>query len=214
MYSSPKIVSRTQPLPDFDEYSVAGVDEAGRGALAGPVFAAAVILDPSNVIENCVDSKKLSALQRERVANQVKRKALAWCVASADHHAIARLNILHATLRAMAAAVAGLALTPTQVFVDGNRCPSLQSPCTAVIGGDQRLRCIAAASILAKTARDEHMCDMDKHYPVYQFAAHKGYATRKHIAALAKYGCSPIHRTSWVKVQQFSSRLNYTETQA
>lgn len=213
MYDLPKLIAKTQSLPHFDERFVAGVDEAGRGALAGPVVAAAVILNPHLEIENCIDSKKLSAVQRERTAEDIKRKALAWHVASASHHEIIHFNILQATLLAMARAVAGLQLSPQQVFVDGNRCPLIKSPCTAIIGGDQRLRCIAAASILAKTTRDDYMRDVDARYPVYQFASHKGYATRKHIASLAKYGSCPIHRTSWAKVRQFARCSDYRNTE-
>ena len=180
----------------------AGVDEAGRGPLAGPVVAAAVILDPDRPISGLADSKQLSAKQRESLAAQIRVRSLAWAVARVDNYEIDRVNILQASLLAMEMAVAGLAVRPQRVLVDGNRCPSLPFPVEAVIKGDQTVAAISAASILAKVARDEEMVALDRKYPGYGFARHKGYPTREHIHALEKLGICDIHRRSYAPVRE------------
>ncbi len=180
----------------------AGVDEAGRGPLAGPVVAAAVILDPANPLVAIRDSKQLSAPQRECLSARIQAHALAWCVARADVAEIDRLNILRATLLAMQRAVAGLSIRPGRVLVDGNRCPNLDCPAEAIVKGDQKVPAIAAASILAKVARDREMVELDALYPGYGLARHKGYPTRAHIAALYEKGVTPHHRRSYAPVRE------------
>jgi len=179
-----------------------GVDEAGRGPLCGPVLAAAVILDPARPIEGLADSKKLSEKRRIRLAAEIRDKALAWHVAEASVEEIDRLNILQATLLAMQRAVAGLALRPERVVVDGNRCPQLDLPCEAIVQGDALVAEISAASILAKTMRDELLVELDKRYPQYGLAGHKGYPTAAHRAALRAHGASEIHRKSFAPVRE------------
>lgn len=186
---------------------VCGVDEAGRGPLAGPVMAAAVILDPDHPIPGLNDSKKLSARARERLALQIKAQALAWCVASASVEEIDRINILQATFLAMQRAVSGLSLLPESALIDGNRCPELAMPAEAVVKGDGIMAPIAAASILAKTARDAFMAELDGQYPQYGFARHQGYPTAAHVAALRMHGVSPVHRRSFAPVAQQLSLL-------
>jgi ribonuclease HII len=181
---------------------VCGVDEAGRGPLAGPVFAAAVVLDPTRPIDGLRDSKQLSARQRERLALLIREHAMAWSIASADVEEIDRLNILQATMLAMQRAVASLALRPDGVLVDGNRTPVLTMPVRAIVQGDALEPCISAASILAKTCRDAQLLEMDRLYPQYGFAVHKGYPTAAHLAALAKYGVTSEHRRSFAPVQR------------
>lgn len=181
---------------------VAGVDEAGRGPLVGPVVAAAVILDPARPIEGLADSKRLSARRREALAALIRERALAWAVASASPAEIDRLNILHATLLAMQRAVAGLAPAAERVLVDGNRCPALPCPVEAVVGGDASVAAISAASILAKVARDADCVRLDADYPGYGFAAHKGYPTAVHLEALARLGPCPEHRRSFAPVRR------------
>jgi ribonuclease HII len=178
-----------------------GVDEAGRGPLAGPVTAAAVMLDPGRPIDGLRDSKKLSAAARERLANEIQGRALAWCVAEASVAEIDRLNILQATLLAMQRAVAGLGRAPDEVWVDGNRCPDWGWRSRAVVRGDDRVAAIAAASILAKTARDRYMCRLHEEYPAYGFARHMGYGTAAHLAALKAHGACPQHRRSFAPVK-------------
>ena len=178
-----------------------GVDEAGRGPLAGPVVAAAVMLDPQRPIDGLRDSKKLSAAKRERLADEVRRHAVAWCVAEASVAEIDRLNILHATLLAMQRAVAGLGRAPDDVWVDGNRCPDWAWRSQAVVKGDDKVAAIAAASILAKTARDQFMCSLHDDYPAYGFARHMGYGTAAHLAALKAHGACPQHRRSFAPVK-------------
>ena len=183
--------------------AIAGVDEAGRGPLAGPVYAAAVILDPQRPIEGLRDSKQLSPARREALAVQIRERALAWQVAWADVEEIDCLNILGATLLAMRRAVAGLAIRPSLVQVDGNRLPFIADCCDraeAVVGGDAKLAAISAASILAKQARDALMPQLERAYPGYQLADHKGYPTPQHLAALAHLGPSPQHRLSFSPV--------------
>ncbi len=181
---------------------VAGVDEVGRGPLCGPVITAAVILDPARPVEGLRDSKKLTEKKREALAVQIRERALAWCVARADVEEIDRLNILHATMLAMRRAVEGLDIQPELALIDGNRCPQLSVPCQAVIKGDDQVQAIAAASILAKVARDHEMLELDRQYPGYGIAGHKGYPTPKHLEALARLGATPIHRRSFKPVQQ------------
>jgi ribonuclease HII len=186
---------------------IAGVDEAGRGPLAGPVVAAAVIVDPNRPIEGVDDSKKLSERQRERLFELIQAQALAWSIARADVEEIDRLNILQATLLAMQRAVAGLRLRPDFVQIDGNRCPSLDMPAEAVVGGDGRIAAIGAASILAKVSRDRELQALDAHYPGYGLAQHKGYPTKAHLAALQSLGVTPIHRRSFAPVKRLLKRV-------
>lgn len=181
---------------------ICGVDEAGRGPLAGPVVAAAVILDPQRPIAGLADSKKLSAVRREKLAVDIREKALAWCVAEASVEEIDAINILQATLLAMQRAVAGLALTPAEALIDGNRCPALAIPARAIIGGDATVVEISAASILAKTVRDAGLLELHAAYPQYGFDRHKGYGTAAHLAALREHGPCPEHRTSFAPVRE------------
>ena len=184
------------------EHLIAGVDEAGRGPLAGPVIAAAVILDPSNTIQGLADSKLLTAKRREYLANQIKERASAWSIGRAEVEEIDRINILQASLLAMQRAVFALALLPSLVLVDGNHCPKLNCPSQAIIRGDQTITEISAASILAKVYRDAEMCSLDVLYPGYGFAKHKGYGTARHLQALKERGPAPIHRRSFAPVAQ------------
>ena len=179
---------------------VCGVDEAGRGPLAGPVVAAAVILDPARPIAGLNDSKKLSAKKRVALAGLIRERALAWAVAEASVEEIDQLNILHASMLAMQRAVAALQVTPERALIDGNRCPSLAIPAEAVVQGDAKVAAIAAASILAKTVRDEGMLVLHAQYPHYGFDRHMGYPTAAHCAALAAHGVSPVHRRSFAPV--------------
>ncbi|MFZ3173728.1 MAG: ribonuclease HII [Thiobacillus sp.] len=178
-----------------------GVDEAGRGPLAGPVMAAAVMLDPEQPIVGLRDSKKLSAAARERLAGEIRLRAVSWCVAEASVAEIDQLNILQATLLAMQRAVAGLRIPPEDVWVDGNRCPNWAWRSQAVVKGDDKVAAIAAASILAKTARDQYMCRLHEDYPMYGFARHMGYGTAAHLAALKAHGVCPQHRRSFSPVK-------------
>ena len=190
-------------LLDFSEVTLlAGVDEVGRGPLCGPVVAAAVILDPQQPIEGLQDSKKLTEKRRIELDARIREQALAWCVARAEVEEIDRLNILHATMLAMQRAVEGLQLTPELALIDGNRCPQLAVPCQAIVKGDDRVPAIAAASILAKVARDNEMKQLDLLYPGYGLAGHKGYPTKQHMQALQQLGATPIHRRSFKPVQQ------------
>lgn len=180
---------------------VAGIDEAGRGALAGNVVAAAVILPAKFDLPGLTDSKKLSARQREALFNGITAQALAWCAAAASPAEIDAMNIHHATLLAMRRAVEGLATTPQKVLVDGKFTPELTMPAQAIIGGDASEACIAAASIIAKVTRDRQMPDLDARFPGYDFTAHKGYGTKAHLAALARFGATPEHRYSYAPVR-------------
>ena len=202
------VILRHQAIPRFIETYIAGVDEAGRGALAGPVVAAAVILDSKQAIEGCVDSKKLSPARRDYLADKIKEVARAWAIGSADSDEIDRINILNATLLAMKRAIEGLEPKPQRVLIDGNRCPQSDIPCNAIIAGDDRMLCIAAASILAKTTRDRQMRMLADRYPSYHFAEHKGYATRKHRLALTNHGSCAVHRMSWVKVREAIAQVS------
>lgn len=181
---------------------ICGVDEAGRGPLAGPVSAAAVILDAGNPVEGLADSKKLSEKQRDRLAPLIRERALAWAVAYADVEEIDRMNILQATLLAMRRAVLALDIQPQHVLVDGLYCPQTGIPSQAIVKGDSKIAAISAASILAKTARDEMMLQLHEQYPHYGFADHKGYPTAAHLAALREYGVSEVHRRSFRPVRE------------
>ena len=181
---------------------VAGVDEAGRGPLAGPVVAAAVILDPDAPIAGLADSKVLSAPRRDVLAAAIRVRALAWCVALADVDEIDALNILGATMLAMRRAVEGLDPAPDEALIDGNRCPPLACRARAIVKGDRDVASISAASILAKTVRDAMLVELDARYPAYGFARHKGYPTPDHLAALARFGPCPAHRRSFAPVAQ------------
>lgn len=182
---------------------VAGVDEAGRGPLAGAVFAAAVILNPVKPIAGLADSKKLTAKQREKLFDLIYENALAVSVARAEVDEIDHLNILHATMLAMQRAVAGLSIVPELALIDGNRCPKLTCQAQAIIGGDAIEPAISAASIIAKVARDRDMLTLHQQFPEYNFARHKGYGTAEHLAALEKYGPCALHRRSYAPVAKF-----------
>ncbi len=183
-----------------DSILIAGIDEAGRGPLAGPVVAAAVILDPTRPIAGLADSKTLSATRREQLAVEIRANALAWALGRAEAAEIDQINILQATLLAMERAVSNLGITPDSALVDGNRCPALPCPCQAIIKGDATEPAISAASILAKTARDAELRQLHERYPQYGFARHKGYPTAVHREALRRYGPCPEHRRSFAPV--------------
>lgn len=180
---------------------VAGVDEVGRGPLCGAVVTAAVILDPTRPILGLNDSKKLTAARREKLFDEIREKALSWCIARAEVEEIDQLNILHATMLAMQRAVEGLHVTPKLALIDGNRCPKLQVPSAAVVKGDSQVPAIAAASILAKVSRDREMQALDLQYPGYGIAGHKGYPTAVHLEALRRLGPTPVHRRSFAPVR-------------
>ncbi len=183
-----------------DSILIAGIDEAGRGPLAGPVVAAAVILDPTRPIAGLADSKTLSATRREQLAVEIRANALAWALGRAEAAEIDQINILQATLLAMERAVSNLGIAPDRALVDGNRCPALTCPCQAIIKGDATEPAISAASILAKTARDAELRQLHERYPQYGFARHKGYPTAVHREALRRYGPCPEHRRSFAPV--------------
>jgi ribonuclease HII len=180
---------------------IAGVDEAGRGPLAGPVVAAAVILDDRQPIRGLGDSKVISPRRREKLFDEIRAKALACCIAEASVEEIDRLNILQATLLAMRRAVEGLRLVPQRVLVDGNRLPTLTMPAAAIVKGDALVPAISAASILAKVHRDRLCLALHATWPVYGFATHKGYPTADHLAALRQHGACPVHRRSYAPVR-------------
>jgi len=180
---------------------IVGVDEAGRGPLAGPVVAAAVMLDPAQPIKGLADSKTLSELKRERLFDEIRAKALCCCIAEASVEEIDALNILQATLLAMRRAVAGLRLKPTLVLVDGNRVPELTVPAEAIVKGDAKVKAISAASILAKVHRDRHCLVMHEQHPKYGFDKHKGYPTAEHLAALQRHGVTDWHRRTFGPVR-------------
>ena len=183
-----------------DSILIAGIDEAGRGPLAGPVIAAAVILDPTRPIAGLADSKTLSATRREQLTVEIRANALAWALGRAEAAEIDQINILQATLLAMERAVSNLGIAPDRALVDGNRCPALTCPCQAIIKGDATEPAISAASILAKTARDAELRQLHERYPQYGFARHKGYPTAVHREALRRYGPCPEHRRSFAPV--------------
>ena len=180
---------------------ICGVDEAGRGPLAGPVYAAAVILDPARAIAGLADSKTLSAGTRERLAAEIRSRSLAWAVACASVEEIDRHNILQASLLAMRRAVEALSVVPDEVLVDGLHCPQIRVPVRAIVKGDASVQQIAAASILAKTARDAVMLELHRLYPAYGMDRHKGYPTPQHLAALIRLGATPAHRRSFAPVR-------------
>ncbi len=181
---------------------IAGVDEAGRGPLAGAVFAAAVILDPQHTISGLADSKTISEKKRNALFNQIQQSALACAIASASAQEIDEINILQASLLAMKRAVEKLAITPNQILVDGLYLPKVNIAGQAVVKGDSLHACISAASILAKVARDEELYQLDKLYPQYGFAAHKGYPTKLHLEKIQQYGVLPIHRKTFAPIKQ------------
>ena len=188
---------------------LAGVDEAGRGPLAGPVVASAVVLDPRSPLEGLADSKKLTAIRRDNLAIEIKRHAIAWSVAWADPAEIDAINILAATMLAMRRAILGLSVTPAHVLIDGNRLPDLRFDQhlidgDAIIGGDDTIPAISAASIIAKTTRDQMMVALDKIYPRYEFARHKGYGTEIHREKLREFGPCSLHRRTFAPVRAVS----------
>lgn len=189
------------PLFDYANEIICGVDEAGRGPLAGPVFAAAVILDPAKPISGLRDSKKLTEARRDTLAIQIKTDALAWSVAFCTEAEIDELNILQATMLAMRRAIEGLAIVPTLALIDGNRCPISAIRSEAIIGGDDKVAAISAASILAKTGRDAVLALLHQQYPHYAFDRHKGYPTALHLERLKMHGVSPVHRKSYAPVR-------------
>ncbi|MEK9712060.1 MAG: ribonuclease HII [Thalassolituus sp.] len=178
-----------------------GVDEAGAGPLCGDVVAAAVILDPDNMVEGLTDSKKLSEKKRERLYDEIREKALDYCIASASVEEIDTINILNARMLAMSRAVAGLSIPCDHALIDGNRLPELEIPADAIIKGDLLVACISAASVLAKVYRDRDMLRLDEEYPGYGFAKHKGYGTKAHLEALRELGPCPVHRRSYAPVK-------------
>lgn len=186
---------------------ICGVDEAGRGPLAGAVFAAAVILDKSRPIRGLADSKVLSEERRRVLAPRIKARAIAWAVARAEVEEIDVLNILQASLLAMKRAIEALSVEPSEVFIDGNFCPQIKLPATAIIGGDATVREISAASILAKTERDLYMIALHARYPNYGFDRHKGYATPEHLRALSEHGCCEIHRQTFAPVRLVNEKF-------
>lgn len=186
---------------------IAGVDEVGRGPLAGPVIAAAVILRADQPIEGLADSKKLSEQRREVLSETIKAQALCWAIGRAEVAEIDEINILQASLLAMRRAVLTLSGTPDQVLVDGNRCPQLPYTCEAIIKGDEKVAVISAASIIAKVARDAEMVAFEQHYPGYGLAKHKGYPTKQHMQALQELGITPIHRRSFGPVKKLLTTI-------
>ncbi|MDN3652541.1 ribonuclease HII [Thalassotalea ponticola] len=186
---------------------IAGVDEVGRGPLVGAVVTAAVILDPKNPIAGLADSKKLSDKKRALLAQQIRDNALAFSLGRAEPEEVDQLNILQATMVAMQRAVAGLAIQPQHVLVDGNRCPQFAVPATSVVKGDSKVAEISAASILAKVARDEEMIALDKRYPQYGFASHKGYPTKAHLEALSIHGVLDCYRKSFKPVANILAQM-------
>ena len=205
-----KKMSSNPALYEFDSQLrnvhgvLCGVDEAGRGPLCGPVCCAAVILNPEDPIEGVNDSKKLTEKRRELLYDEITRRALSWKVEFVSPQEIDEKNILWATMAGMARAVFGLDITPDYVLVDGNRCPpGLEQPAQAVIKGDASSASIAAASILAKVSRDRYMLELDREYPQYQLAKHKGYPTRLHYELIARYGIQPFYRRSFLKKQGY-----------
>ena len=188
-------------LFDVESEIICGVDEAGRGPLAGPVFAAAVILNPDKPIVGLRDSKKLTAAKREALAELIKRDALAWSIAQCSEAEIDKLNILQATMLAMRRAIESLSTTPSLALIDGNRCPVCQVRTEAIVKGDDKVSEISAASILAKTARDAALMVMHDQYPQYAFDQHKGYPTALHLERLRLHGVTPLHRKSYAPVR-------------
>lgn len=193
-------------LFDHEQHVVCGVDEAGRGPLAGPVFAAAVILDEARPIAGLRDSKKLPEARRDELALEIKRHALAWSIAQCSEAEIDELNILQATMLAMRRAIEGLGVAPTLALIDGNRCPVVGVLTEAIVKGDDKVPAISAASILAKTARDAALMQLHARYPEYAFDRHKGYPTALHLERLRMHGVSPVHRRSYAPVRALLNR--------
>jgi len=188
---------------------ICGVDEAGRGPLAGAVFAAAVILNPNHPIAGLADSKKLTEKKRDALATEIKTHALSWAIASCSAEEIDAINILQASLLAMQRAIEKLEIKPDLVQVDGNKCPKIALPCEAIVKGDSKVQAISAASILAKTARDAELYALDTKYPQYGFAKHKGYPTPYHLEMLNLHGVSEIHRKSYAPVRALLKTLSH-----
>jgi len=182
--------------------SVAGIDEAGRGPLAGPVVAAAVILDPKRAIRGLADSKVLAPDVREKLAGRIRERAIGWAIGVAEVNEIDSMNIYWATMLAMQRAIGALPVQPREAWIDGNRCPHLPCAARAIVKGDRDVAIISAASIIAKTVRDAMLVELDRSYPKYGFAQHKGYSTPSHLKALAEHGPCPAHRRSFVPVAQ------------
>lgn len=196
------VMQESLSLSFYDESTViCGADEAGRGPLAGPVFAAAVILDPAHPINGLKDSKKLSEAKRDLLAVEIKKHALAWAIAQCSVEEIDEINILQASMLAMKRAIESLKITPELALIDGNKCPKLSIAAEAIVKGDDKVPAISAASILAKTARDADLRLLHEKYPQYAFDQHKGYPTALHLARLRQYGVSPIHRKSYGPVK-------------
>jgi ribonuclease HII len=203
----PGLAAKNRPFTADD--IVCGVDEAGRGPLAGPVFAAAVILDPARPIEGLRDSKKLTCARRDELAPQIRERALAWAIAECSHAEIDTINILQATMLAMRRAVEALHLLPSIALIDGNRCPQFTVATIrahAIVEGDDKVHAISAASILAKTARDAALVALHDAYPQYAFDQHKGYGTALHLARLREHGPCPVHRRSFAPVRTLLER--------
>ena len=195
-------------LFDIEGELICGVDEAGRGPLAGPVFAAAVILDPNSPLAGLRDSKKLTAQRREELAVMIKRDALSWSIAQCSETEIDELNILQATMLAMRRAIESLSITPTLALIDGNRCPVCAVRTEAIVKGDDKVAEISAASILAKTARDAALMEMHEVYPQYAFDQHKGYPTALHLERLRLHGVTPEHRRSYAPVKAMLAEIS------
>ena len=183
-------------------FLIAGVDEVGRGPLAGPVVAAVVILDPQKPIAGLLDSKLLNEATREQLDVEIRRHALAYCIAEASVEEIDTINILHASMLAMSRAVEGLAIQPNLALIDGNRCPAVDCPSQAIVKGDQKVESISAASIIAKVARDRMMVELHEQFPLYGFAGHKGYPTAQHRKAIIEHGVTHLHRRSFKPVRE------------
>ena len=196
-----KTLDTTLPLFDYVNELICGVDEAGRGPLAGPVFAAAVILDPAKPIDGLRDSKKLTESKRDALSLQIRTHALAWSIAQCSEEEIDTLNILHASMLAMRRAIETLKVRPTLALIDGNRCPVMAIRSEAIVKGDDLVPSISAASILAKTARDAALVALHQQYPNYAFDQHKGYPTTLHLERLQLHGVSPVHRKSYAPVR-------------
>ena len=194
-----KMHERENELREAGIKYIAGVDEAGRGPLAGPVFAAAVILNENEIIEGLNDSKKLSEKRREALFDIICEKAIAYSICAVDEKRIDEINILNATMEAMSGAVEDLKITPEYVLIDGNKCPQIKIPCEAVVKGDSKSASIAAASILAKVSRDRYITEIAAQYPEYGFEKHKGYGTKAHTEAILQHGPCEIHRRTFLK---------------
>ncbi len=192
-------------------YLIAGVDEVGRGPLAGSVVAAAVILNPAKRIEGLLDSKLLTEAARERLDVEIRAHALSYCIAEASVEEIDTINILHASMLAMQRAIEGLNMQPNIALIDGNRCPEIDCPSTAIVKGDQRVQAISAASIIAKVSRDNAMMDLHEQYPEYGFDSHKGYPTAQHRQAILDHGVIDLHRRSFKPVKEALAKARQHE---